>query len=204
MNALFVINCLLTLGQLPLQTTLMFLNSLSLSKLFFNCGTWTSLSDLAMKKLDSCYHRSLRMVTLHRDPAQHVTNVRLRALSNLPPVSVWLSRSRLSLLRRLHSLAIPWTFSLLQHTYQVPNGGARMVEKDWDWLRTHGDAELPRFTDSNHVQLFLTAITKESWSGLLRKARGRVIMLQRVQADRDALTRFQDSIFRFWRQYCRS
>ena len=84
-----------------------------------------------MKKLDSCYHRSLRIVTFHRDTVQHVTNVRLRAFCNLPPVSVWLTCSRLSRLRRLYSLAIPWTFSLLQHTLQVPNGWPRMVEKDW-------------------------------------------------------------------------
>ena len=62
-------------------------------------------------------------------------------------------------------------------------------------LRLHGDADLPRFADSDHVQLFMTSITKQSWSGLLRKARGRVIIIKRVLADRDALTRFQDSIF---------
>ena len=83
--------------RLPLPMRLMFLSSLSFSELFFNCGTWTSLSDLALKKLDSCFHRSLSMVTLHRDPAQHVTNVRLRALCNLPPATVWLTCSRLSL-----------------------------------------------------------------------------------------------------------
>ena len=117
------------------------------------------------------------MVTLHRDPAQHVTNVRLVALCNLLPVSVWLTCSRLSLVRRLYALAIPWTFLLVQHTFQVPSGWARLVEQDWTWLRTHGDGELPLFSDSNNVQLFLTSVSKVAWSGLLRKARGRVIML---------------------------
>ena len=119
--------------RIPLPMRLMFLNSMSFSKLFFHCGTWTSLSDLAMKKLDSCYHRSLRMLTLHHDPVQHVTNVRLGAFCNLPPVSVWLTCSRLSLVRRLYALAIPWTFLLLQHTFQVPTGRARSVEQDWTW-----------------------------------------------------------------------
>ena len=91
-------------------------------------------------------------------------------------------------------LGITWTFSLLQHTHRVPQGWACLVEKDWDWLRLYGDADLPRFADSDNVQLFMSSITKQSWSGVLRKARCRVIVLQR-EADRDALARFQDSIF---------
>ena len=61
-------------------------------------------------------------------------------------------------------------------------------------MRTRGDGELPLFSDSNNVQFFLTSVLKEAWSRLLRKARGRIIMLQRVQADTDVLVRFLNDV----------
>ena len=56
-------------------------------------------------------------------------------------------------------------------------------------VATRGDGELLLFSDRDNVQFFLTSVSKEVWSGLLRKARGIIIMLQRVQADRNVLSR---------------
>ena len=181
--------------HLPFDLRLMFLRSLSLAKLFFNAGTWDRLSKLAADKISSAYHRSLKTVTLHKDPKARITNIFVRAETNMPSIEIVLSCARLSVLRRLVVLDVRWTLALLHHTLNIKNGWLQMARDDWEWLRKFADADIPPFSDSDNFLLFLRSVPNTGWAALLKKARIRCLSLQRIQADRTTLVRFQKSVF---------
>ena len=66
----------------------MFLRSLTYSKLFYNCGTWSVLSKAAHDKFSLAYHRSFKTIMLHKDPKEHVSNLAVRAQCNMPSIDV--------------------------------------------------------------------------------------------------------------------
>ena len=71
-----------------------------------------------------------------------------------------------------------------------------MFKQDWYWLQQYGDPHLPAVEDFDNFRLFLSSTPKTRWTVLLKKARARNLGLQRIQADRETLDRFQTSVFR--------
>ena len=55
---------------------------------------------------------------------------------------------------------------------------------------------MPAVEDFDNFRLFLSSTPKTRWTALLKKARTRNLGLQRIQADRETLDRFQTAVFR--------
>jgi len=99
-------------------------------------------------------------------------------------------------MRRLIVLNIPWTTALIQQTTRLKEGWGSMFKQDWNWLQQYGDPHLPAVEDFDNFRLFLSSTPKTRWTALLKKARARNLGLQRIQADRETLDRFQTAVFR--------
>ena len=70
-----------------------------------------------------------------------------------------------------------------------------MARDDWDWLRKFADNDFPPCSESDNFLFFLRSVPKTGWSVLLKKVRIRCFALQRIQADKTTLVRFQKSVF---------
>ena len=120
----------------------------------------------------------------------------IRAKANAPSLEVILSCARLSLFRRIADIGVPFVTAVIQRTGSIANGWLKEVHRDWDWLCEHTKQSLPAFLDLEGVHMFITAVSANAWKKMLKRARTAHLSLQRIQADREALGRFQRTVFK--------
>eukprot|EP00438_Fugacium_kawagutii_P036241 Skav228228 [mRNA] locus=scaffold3932:70869:74357:- [translate_table: standard] len=125
---------------LGIETKCMLADSLVMSKLLFGTETWLDIKDSHVAKMQSFHNRTLRhaLRVLNRKDTACVSDVSLRCMHGVPPMSAVLSSRRLRFLQAALLHGPIFLQTLLQDVaYPGAEHYRALLTEDFAWLQSH-------------------------------------------------------------------
>ena len=124
--------------HLTIKVRLQLFESLIASKLWFGSGTWSTLSQKLLQKLDGVTMRMIRrIVGGHRQTYQGPTDKALRSLYEIPTARARLARDRLLYVARLYSFGPTFVHDLIEAEWRKSlDSWKHLLLADLHWLDT--------------------------------------------------------------------